>query len=178
MMVTAWNCRAGGGEVLVSQEVKQAGGGQRPGPAEHTLGEKIEWLIRHRWPDGAAPPRTNADVAEAIAAATREELSSTGIWKLRTGRGDNPTLKTMTAMARFFSVPVGYFGEGETAESIGDEVALLALLRGNGISRESLRAMAGLSGPGRQAVAEIVQTIARMEQAQVGKDDAPEAAQS
>jgi hypothetical protein len=81
----------------------------------------------------------------------------------------------MTAMARFFGVPVGYFGEGEVAESIGDEVALLALLRGNGISRESLRAMAGLSGPGRQAVAEIVQTIARMEQAQAGEDGTAEA---
>jgi transcriptional regulator with XRE-family HTH domain len=160
--------------VLVSQNVKQAGSRDRPGPAEHTLGEKIEWLIAHRWPDGAPPPRTNADVAEAITAATGEELSSTGVWKLRTGRGDNPTLKTMTAMARFFGVPVGYFGEGEAAESIGDEVALLALLRGNGISRESLRAMAGLSGPGRQAVAEIIETIARMEQAQAAEDGAPE----
>jgi transcriptional regulator with XRE-family HTH domain len=164
--------------VLVGQDKKQAGGGAQPGPAERTLGEKIEWLITHRWPDAAPPPRTNADVAEAIAAATGEELSSTGIWKLRTGRGDNPTLKTMTAMARFFGVPVGYFGEGEAAESFGDEVALLALLRGNGISRESLRAMARLSGPGRQAVAEIIETIVRMEQVQVGGDGAPEAGES
>jgi transcriptional regulator with XRE-family HTH domain len=177
MMMTAWNCRAGVGEVLMSQDVKRAGGGERPGPAEHTLGEKIEWLIIHRWPDSAPPPRTNADVAEAITAATGEELSSTGIWKLRTGRGDNPTLKTMTAMARFFDVPVGYFGEGEAAESIGDEVALLALLRGNGISRQSLRAMAGLSGPGRQAVTEIIETIARMEQVQAAEGGAPETAE-
>jgi hypothetical protein len=67
-----------------------------PGP---TLGEKIEWLIRHRWPADASPSDTNAEVAAAILAATGEELSSTGIWKLRTGRGDNPTLKTLTALA-------------------------------------------------------------------------------
>jgi transcriptional regulator with XRE-family HTH domain len=177
MLMTAWNFRVGAGEVLVSQDVKQAGDRERPGPAGHTLGEKIEWLITHRWPVSAPPPRTNADIAEAITAATGEELSSTGIWKLRTGRGDNPTLKTMTAMARFFGVPVGYFGEGEAAESIGDEVALLALLRGNGISRESLRAMASLSSPGRRAVAEIIETIARMEQAQVGEHDDLETAE-
>jgi len=147
---------------------EQLGAGWGEDRAERSLGEKIEWLIEQRWPAAAPEPRTNADIAAAITAATGEELSSTGIWKLRTGRGDNPTLKTMTAMARFFGVPVGYFGEGEAAESIGDEIALLALLRGKDIGRESLRALASLSGPGRQAVAEIIAAVARMEQAQAG----------
>jgi transcriptional regulator with XRE-family HTH domain len=157
---------------------EQPGAGGGEDQAERSLGEKIEWLIEQRWPADAPQPRTNADIAAAITAATGEELSSTGIWKLRTGRGDNPTLKTMTAMARFFGVPVGYFGEGEAAESIGDEIALLALLRGKDISRESLRALAGLSGPGRQAVAEIIVTIARMEQAQANGIGSPETAEA
>src|SRR5579859_6142691 len=138
----------------------------RPESAERTLGEKIEWLVKHRWPADAPPPKTNADIADAITAATGEELSSTGVWKLRTGRGDNPTLKTLTAMARFFGVPVGYFGDEESAESIGDELALLELLRDEGVGRATLRSLTGLSSHGRRAVAEIIETISRMEQVQ------------
>jgi hypothetical protein len=131
-----------------------------PGPA---LGEKIEWLIRHRWPADAPPPATNADVAAAILAATGEELSSTGIWKLRTGRGDNPTLKTLTALASFFTVPIGYFGEGEDAAVLGDQAALAALLREGGVSRQTLRTFADLSAPGRRMVEDMIESVARME---------------
>jgi transcriptional regulator with XRE-family HTH domain len=131
-----------------------------PGP---TLGEKIEWLIRHRWPDDAPPPATNADVAAAVLAATGEELSSTGIWKLRTGRGDNPTLKTLTALASFFSVPIGYFGEDEDAAVLGDQAAVAALLRDNGVSRAALRAFANLSEPGQRVVEDLIESMARME---------------
>jgi hypothetical protein len=131
-----------------------------PGPL---LGEKIEWLIRHRWPDGSVPPATNADVALSITAVTGEELSSTGIWKLRTGRGDNPTLKTMTALATFFSVPLGFFGEDEDAAVLGDQAALAALLREKGVSRESLRALTDLSPAGRRMVEEMIESVARME---------------
>jgi ESX-1-secreted protein regulator len=73
----------------------------------------------------------------AILAATGEELSSTGIWKLRTGRGDNPTLKTLTALA--------------------------TLLREGGVSRASLRTFADLPAPGRQMVEETIESVARME---------------
>jgi hypothetical protein len=91
----------------------------------------IEWLIQHLWPADAPPPKTNADVAGAITAATGEDLSATAVWKLRTSRGGNSTLKTLTALARFFKVPVGYFGEGEDAGVIGDSATML---REKGIS--------------------------------------------
>jgi transcriptional regulator with XRE-family HTH domain len=128
-----------------------------------TLGEKIEWLIRHRWPEGAPPPSTNADVAAAIMAATGEELSSTGIWKLRTGRGDNPTLKTMTALATFFSVPVGFFGEDQDAAILGDQAALAALIREKGLSRAALLTLTDLSVAGRRMVEDMIESVARME---------------
>jgi transcriptional regulator with XRE-family HTH domain len=127
------------------------------------LGEKIEWLIRHRWPDDAPAPATNADVAAAVEAATGEELSSTGIWKLRTGRGVNPTLKTMTALAAFFRVPIGFFGDDEEAEAIADGAAAAALLRDNGVSRAALRAFAGLSAPGQRVVEDLIDSMTRME---------------
>jgi len=140
-----------------------------PGP---TLGEKIEWLIRHRWPEGSVAPATNADVALSITAATGEELSSTGIWKLRTGRGDNPTLKTLMALATFFSVPLGFFGEDEDAGVLGDQAALAALLREKkGVSRESLRTLTDLSPAGRRMVEEMIESVARMERERGGSPE-------
>jgi hypothetical protein len=141
-----------------------------PGP---TLGEKIEWLIRHRWPDGSVAPATNADVALSITAATGEELSSTGIWKLRTGRGDNPTLKTLTALATFFSVPIGFFGVDEDAAILGDQAALAALLREKGVSRDSLRTLTDLSPAGRRMVEDMIESVARMERERGGSPELP-----
>jgi transcriptional regulator with XRE-family HTH domain len=136
--------------------------GSTAGRNERTLGEKIEWLIQHMWPEGAAPPRTNADIAAAITAATGEEMSSTSIWKLRTGRGDNPTQRTLTALATFFKVPVGYFFEGEEAEQATEQVALLALMREKGTGA-TLRSLAGISSRGRRHIAEMIESVARME---------------
>jgi transcriptional regulator with XRE-family HTH domain len=138
--------------------------------AERTLAERIEWLIRHMWPADARPPRTNAEVAEAITAATGEELSSTGVWKLRTGRGDNPTLKTLTALARFFKVPVGYFGESEEAGPIAGNAVLAAMLREKGITGATLRTLGELPVETRQMIAEMIESAARMEQRRSSKD--------
>jgi transcriptional regulator with XRE-family HTH domain len=132
----------------------------RPG---RSLAEKTEWLIQNMWPPDVPEAKTNAEIADAIRKATGEDLSYTAIWKLRTGRGDNPTLRTLTALATFFKVPISYFGEGEEAESVGDQVALLALLRESGVSRTALRSLVELSGESRQMITEMIESAARME---------------
>lgn len=137
-----------------------------PGPAEpgpRSLGEKIEWLIGHMWPAGQPQPKTNEEIARAITAVTGEEVSGTSVWKLRTGRSANPTLKTLTAFATFFKVPVGYFGDGEKSEAVADQVALLALMREEGISSVALRSLASLSAGGKQVISDMIETIARRE---------------
>jgi transcriptional regulator with XRE-family HTH domain len=128
-----------------------------------SLGEKVEWLIQHMWPTDQPHPKTNNDVARAITAVTGEDVSGTSVWKLRTGRSANPTLKTLTALATFFKVPIGYFGEDEKSESIADQVALLALMREEGISSVALRSLANLSVGGRQVISDMIETIARRE---------------
>jgi transcriptional regulator with XRE-family HTH domain len=135
-----------------------------------TLGEKIEWLVQYMWPADAPPPRTHADVAEAISKATGEEMSSTSIWKLRTGRGDNPTLKTLTALATFFGVPIGYFGEGKESKSVQEQVVLLALLKEKGISAAALRSLAELSPGTRQMVTDMIESATRVERGGPSKD--------
>lgn len=130
---------------------------------EGPLAEKVEWLIAHMWPSDAPSPETNQDVAEAITAATGTEISSTGIWKIRTGRGGNPTLKTLGALCSFFGVPLGYFGEDEDAHAKGDVVTLLSLLRVKGVSRATLRKLAELPPESRQMVTDMIDSADRIE---------------
>src|SRR5690606_40107299 len=84
-----------------------------------SLAEKVEWLIRNLWPADAGPPRNNVETAAAIARATGEDISSTTVWKLRTGRQENPQLRTLTALASFFGVPLGFFGFPAESAPIG-----------------------------------------------------------
>ena len=133
--------------------------------AGRTLAERIEWLIGNRWPADAPAPRTNGEIADAITRATGEEISSTGFWKLRTGRGDNPTFRTLTSFSRFFRVPFGFFGDDAAeAEGVGDQLALLVLLRDKGVSRRQLRSFAGLSANSRRMVLDMIDSAARIEQ--------------
>ncbi|WP_242901350.1 hypothetical protein [Actinomadura terrae] len=128
-----------------------------------TLAEKVEWLIRNLWPADAAPPRNNVEAAAAIARATGEDISSTTVWKLRTGRQENPQLKTLTALATFFGVPIGYFGFPGEARSIDEDLTLQALRRDveQGVIRpEVLRALVDLSAEARWVVDEMILSAA------------------
>jgi transcriptional regulator with XRE-family HTH domain len=128
-----------------------------------SLADKVEWLIRTMWPAGAAPARNNVEVAAAITAATGEEISSTTVWKLRTGRQDNPQLRTLTALATFFGVPIGYFGFATESQPIDDDLTLKALLRElhtGTINRAVLRAFVDLSPDARWAVDEMILAVA------------------
>ncbi|MEV0971029.1 XRE family transcriptional regulator [Microtetraspora glauca] len=128
-----------------------------------SLASKIEWLIQNRWPSGSRPPRNNVEVAAAISEAAGEELSSTTIWKLRTGRSDNPQLKTLKALSAFFGVPIGYFGDDEEADATADRVAASSLVGKSGLNREALRALVEMSDGGRQLVADFIISAARLE---------------
>ncbi|MBE1534699.1 helix-turn-helix transcriptional regulator [Actinomadura algeriensis] len=131
-------------------------GGVAPGAA---LADKVEWLIRNQWPAQAVPPRNNVETAAAIARATGEDISSTTVWKLRTGRQENPQLKTLTALATFFGVPIGYFGFPIEAAPIEDDLTFKALRREvehGAIPAEVLRALVDLSEDARWVVHEMI----------------------
>jgi transcriptional regulator with XRE-family HTH domain len=128
-------------------------------PPGASLAEKVEWLIQNLWPADAEPPRNNVETAAAIARATGEDISSTTVWKLRTGRQENPQLKTLTALATFFGVPIGYFGFPSESDPIGDDLTLKALRRDveQGVIRpEVLRALVDLSPDARWVVDEMI----------------------
>jgi transcriptional regulator with XRE-family HTH domain len=132
-------------------------------PDELTLAARIEWLIQYKWPKNPSAPRTNAEAAAVITAATGTKLSSTTIWKLRTGRDSNPAYITLTALTRFFSVDLNYFGDTSEAERICDQIMLEQVLGDCGAGKNALQAVWALSCAGRQAIAEIAEKIATLE---------------
>ncbi|WP_157963714.1 XRE family transcriptional regulator [Actinocorallia populi] len=124
-----------------------------------SLADKIEWLIHHSWPDELPPAGTNIEIAKAISSRTGEDMSSTTVWKLRTGRQDNPQFKTLTALATFFGVPIGYFGFAEESSSIDEDLTfkvLLRKLRSGEIKPEVLRALVDLSPKSRWLMDELI----------------------
>ncbi|MBA9007281.1 XRE family transcriptional regulator [Thermomonospora cellulosilytica] len=143
---------------------------QAPTPSA-SLADKVEWLINNMWPADAPPPKTNIEAAAAITAATGEDISSTTVWKLRTGRQDNPQLRTLTALARFFGVPLGYFGPTTESRQIENDLTLQALRRkldDGTIRPEVLRAFIDLPTDIRWLVDEMVISAANAAQTRLG----------
>ncbi|WP_147268351.1 helix-turn-helix domain-containing protein [Spongiactinospora rosea] len=129
-----------------------------------SLADKINWLIDHMWPPDVALAASDAEVASALRRVTGEDISRSTIWKLRTNRQPNPTLKTLKTLATFFKVPIGYFDDGDEAERIESQLALLAVMRDGGVDNATLRTLADLSPEGRRMISEMITSAARMEQ--------------
>ncbi|HXL93593.1 MAG TPA: hypothetical protein VN969_32075 [Streptosporangiaceae bacterium] len=83
------------------------------------------------------------------------------IWKLRAGRSGNPTLAQLIAMARFFTVPLSYFGDVQEWEPSAEDVVLVDLIRRAGVSRSALRTMAVLACEYPFLISEMMDWIAR-----------------
>jgi hypothetical protein len=88
-----------------------------------------------------------------------------GVLEAADRAGENPTFKTLTSFSQFFKVPFGFFGDdpGE-AEGIGDQLALLVLLREKGVSRLRLRSFAGLSSNSRRMILDMIDSAVRIEE--------------
>jgi transcriptional regulator with XRE-family HTH domain len=125
-----------------------------------TLADKLDRLFRTVTPGQGE--YTHAAVADAIREQQGVQISHTYIWQLRTGKRDNPTLQHLTALAKFFGVPIGYFLDDEQADKIDRELELLAAIRESGVSEIALRA-AGLSPGSRDAVGDMVRKIWQLE---------------
>jgi transcriptional regulator with XRE-family HTH domain len=78
-------------------------------------------------------------------------VSGTYLWLLRTGQRDNPTMKHLIAIARFFAVPPTYFFPDDTLDenavpaelmaALGDAQVRVMALRAAGLSERSLKAI-------------------------------------
>ncbi|WP_019633411.1 helix-turn-helix domain-containing protein [Actinomadura atramentaria] len=137
----------------------------RPRPAADaapSLADKIDFLFRTVYPAGRGP-YSYEEASVEIERVTGEKVSHNTLWKLRTGRADNPTKRLIEALAAFFGVSPAYFFHDETAADVNDQIELLALLRDNGVRRTHLRAFFSLSAEAREMVGDLIESTARLE---------------
>jgi transcriptional regulator with XRE-family HTH domain len=102
---------------------------------------------------------SNPEVADAIT-ESGVKISAAYLWLLRTGRRDNPTLRHIEALAKFFGVPPGYFFDDDQAAAVDKQLELLVAARDADV-REIMLRSTDLSKPNRDAVLQIIKNIER-----------------
>jgi transcriptional regulator with XRE-family HTH domain len=101
------------------------------------LAARVDKLFQAvRRPDGRE--YSHREIAEAITAAG-EPISHSYIGQLRAGDKDNPTLRHLRALARFFGVPVEYFTSDVVAAEVNRELDVLAALKELRVQTVALR---------------------------------------
>ncbi|MDL4813203.1 helix-turn-helix domain-containing protein [Actinomadura opuntiae] len=138
--------------------------GERGGDvAVPPLARKVDWLFRRVHPVGRGPYSAQ-EAAVAIEEMTGEKVSHNTLWKLRTGKHDNPTKRVLEALAAFFGVPPSYFFDDEIFRTVEEQIELLTMLRDTGVRGAHLRSFLQLSPEAQQMVGELIESTARLEQ--------------
>src|SRR6476660_5351082 len=107
---------------------------------------------------------SHREVAEAITLAG-EPISYSYIGQLRAGDKDNPTLRHLRALARFFGVPVEYFTSERLAAEVDRELDLAAALQDLRVQTVALReSVLPEAERSMASLRRIVEVIRRLEQ--------------
>ncbi|MFF3767046.1 helix-turn-helix domain-containing protein [Streptomyces sp. NPDC001922] len=125
-----------------------------------TLADKLNHLFNTVLPAGRGPHSTE-EVARTITDAGIP-ISGSYIWLLRRGRRDNPTLKHLEGIAKFFGVPPAYFFDDKVAVTVHAELELLSALRDSQVQHVALRA-AGLSSESLDTITELIERVRALE---------------
>lgn len=129
-------------------------------PGGHTLADKLNHLFETVIPAGRGPYNTE-EVARTITAAG-VPISGSYIWLLRKGQRDNPTLRHVEGIAKFFGVPAAYFFDERVAEDVNAQLGLVVALRDTQVQHVALRA-AGLSAKSLQSIKEVIERVRELE---------------
>lgn len=119
-----------------------------------SFGEKLEHLFATVHPSGRRP-YSMEEVAAGIAQHGGEPISASYLWMLRKGQRDNPTIRAVEAIARFFGVPTAYFFDDTVAVRVDKDLELLAKLRDYGAKSFGLHS-SDLSPEGQATIGKIV----------------------
>jgi transcriptional regulator with XRE-family HTH domain len=131
-------------------------------PPEGLFAQRLDHLFRTAHPKDRGP-YTPAEVADAINAAAGERVvSGTYLWLLRTGQRDNPTMKHLIAIARFFAVPPTYFFPDDSLDDNAVPAELTAALGDEKVREMALQA-AGLSDRSLKAITDMINSARSVE---------------
>lgn len=131
------------------------------------LAGKIDLLFRTVHPPGRSPYSLQ-EATEGIELLTGEKVSHNTLWKLRTGKSNNPTKRVLEGLAAFFGVNPAYFFDENVGDEVRSQIEILATLRDVGVRGAKLRAFFELSPEGQELVAEMIVRTARLEQSARG----------
>jgi len=130
-------------------------------PMSATLAERIDRLFRNQ-----LSPRgreyTYREVAAAVTGQNGTTFSPAYLWQLRTGAKDNPTMRHLEALARFFEVSPSYFFDDELTEFPDTEVRQLVASR-NETLRQMTVTLLGLSDESLNAVLNLACRLRQLE---------------
>lgn len=90
---------------------------------ERSLAEKLDALFLARGDTSLE------DVARVIREAGGPTISVSSLWLSRTGKKDNPTLRHVAALARYFGVAPGHFFDDGLTDAVTKDAEGLAALR-------------------------------------------------
>jgi transcriptional regulator with XRE-family HTH domain len=131
-------------------------------PPQGLLAERLDHLFRVAHPKDRGP-YTPAEAADAINEAAGDKVvSGTYLWLLRTGQRDNPTMKHLIAIARFFGVPPTYFFPDDAMQQDALPAGLAAALSDDKVREMALRA-AGLSDRSLKAITDMIDSARTVE---------------
>jgi transcriptional regulator with XRE-family HTH domain len=103
------------------------------------LTNRLNRLFETVHPPGRGP-YSNEEVAKAIR-AQGGDISKQYIAYLRKGERDNPRMRHLEALARFFGVKSAYFFDDDTASETDTKLSQLAALRAAGAHADDLLAL-------------------------------------
>ncbi|MEQ3552860.1 helix-turn-helix domain-containing protein [Pseudonocardia nematodicida] len=118
-----------------------------------TFADRLNYLFATVYPAGRKP-YSNPEVAAAISEAG-VSISAAYLWLLRSGQRDNPTMRHLEALAKFFGVPPAYFFDDAMAKQVAEQLELLTAARDAEV-REIMLRSTRLSKPDRSTILGIV----------------------
>jgi transcriptional regulator with XRE-family HTH domain len=119
--------------------------------ARHTLADKLNHLFQVVVPSGRGV-YGNEEVAQKITEAG-VPISSSYIWLLRKGQRDNPTMRHLEGLAKFF--------DDEVTGQVDKQLELLHAMQDSRVRSLALRAE-GLSAASLDALLALVHEVRRM----------------
>ncbi|MFE7616737.1 XRE family transcriptional regulator [Streptomyces sp. NPDC057496] len=125
----------------------------------NSLAGKLNHLFATVVPAGRGPYSTE-EVARFIT-DDGVPISGSYIWLLRKGQRNNPTLRHITALSKFFGVPPAYFFDEDVTKHVDSHLKLAAALRDRHVRRLALR-VSGLSATTIEALLTLVNEVRRI----------------
>jgi len=117
------------------------------------LAEKLDLLFKT-----CTKPNGKEYTYQEVEAGTQGAVSSTYVWKLRTGKNTNPGYRVLQALSDFFSVSPSYFFDGQVSAQHLEHMRLAANLRDEGLQRIAMSA-GGLDDTGKALVVQLIEYI-------------------